>query len=125
MLNTKRPVNLDVRTISFPIPAIASILHRISGVILFLVIPLLLWTLSMSLESAEGFEKIRSCFTSLTGKFLIWAILTALIYHLFAGIRHLFMDAGMGESLKAGRFIAKLVIGLAVISSIAIGVWLW
>lgn len=125
MLNTKRPVNLDLRTISFPVPAIASILHRISGVVLFLAIPLLLWALAMSLESAEGFEKIRSCFTSFIGKFLIWAILTALIYHLFAGIRHLFMDAGMGESLRAGRFIAKLVMGLATICSIVIGVWLW
>ncbi len=125
MNNRKRPVNLDLTTIQFPVPAIASILHRISGVILFFCIPLLLWALQSSLDSLDSFNALYACVMSGVGKFVLWAILTALLYHLLAGIRHLLMDTGIGETLKSGRLGAKLVIGVSIFLSLSIGVWLW
>lgn len=121
----KRPVNLDLRTFHFPSHAIASILHRIAGIVLFLFIPLLLWMLQSSLSSYEQFLLLQDQLTSPLFKVLVWGLLTAFIYHLLAGIRHLTMDVGIGESLSAGRWTAKLVIALAIVLSLGIGVWLW
>src|SRR5262245_52853916 len=96
----QRPKNLNLFTIRQPIPAIVSILHRISGAILFFVIPLLLWGLSLSLSSKHNFEHLRQLLSSPWAKFIIWCFLAAFIYHFIAGIRHLFMDMGWGEELK-------------------------
>ncbi len=63
-VNSKRPVNLDLRTIKLPVTAYTSILHRISGVILFLGIAVLLFALDKSLSSEEGFEQVKACLTS-------------------------------------------------------------
>ncbi|WP_204311073.1 succinate dehydrogenase, cytochrome b556 subunit, partial [Stenotrophomonas maltophilia] len=60
-MNSKRPVNLDLRTIKLPVTAYTSILHRISGVILFLGIAVLLFALDKSLSSEEGFEQVKAC----------------------------------------------------------------
>lgn len=121
----KRPVNLDLRTFHFPSHAIASILHRIAGIVLFIFIPLLLWMLQTSLASYEQFILLQEQLTSPLFKVLVWGLLTAFLYHLLAGIRHLIMDMGIGESLSAGRWTAKLVIALAIALSIGVGVWLW
>ncbi len=124
-VNKKRPVNLDLRTIRFPLPAITSILHRISGFLLFLLIPVLLWALSASLSSADSFAALKECFSYPIAKFCVWVILSALAYHLVAGIRHLLMDCGWGESLTGGRMGAKLILIVSAILIIAVGVWLW
>jgi succinate dehydrogenase / fumarate reductase, cytochrome b subunit len=120
-----RPVNLDLTTFRFPPAAIASILHRVSGVILFLFIPLSLWMLQLSLASPEDFETVREYFDIFWVKLLIWAALSGLFYHLVAGIRHLFMDAGVGEEKCSGQWSGKLVIGVGIVLSILVGVWLW
>ncbi|MFS9598930.1 succinate dehydrogenase, cytochrome b556 subunit, partial [Klebsiella variicola] len=88
-VNSKRPVNLDLRTIKLPVTAYTSILHRISGVILFLGIAVLLFALDKSLSSEEGFEQVKACLTSPLAKLVIWGLLSALLYHLVAGVRHL------------------------------------
>lgn len=121
----QRPVNLNLFTISFPIPAIVSILHRISGVILFLVIPFLLWGLSLSLSSQQDYDDLHQLLTQPFAKFLIWGVLAALLYHLVAGIRHLFMDMGIGEELKSGRLGAQITIIVSAILIILAGIWIW
>ena len=125
MKQRSRPVNLDLMTLKFPVTAIISILHRISGVILFLVIPCLLGLLGCSLKSEESFNQVVRLLSSLPSKLIIFAILTALVYHLFAGCRHIIMDFGYGESLKSGRIGAYLVLILTVITMIGLGIWLW
>lgn len=110
---------------AFPVPAIVSILHRISGVILFLLIPILLAVLACSLHSAQGFNQVLSLFAHPLIKFLIWGTLLALFYHLVAGVRHLFMDFHCGDSLKGGRLGARLVLFITVIFAILSGIWLW
>ena len=109
--SSQRPINLDLRTMQFPLTAIVSILHRISGVILFLTIPIILCALSCSLEDAASFAEIKAWFAMPLVKLITWGILAALIYHLIAGIRHIFMDMGFGESLAASRIGTKLVHG--------------
>jgi len=121
----QRPKNLNLFTIRFPIPAIASILHRLSGFILFLAIPFILWGLHVSLDSQQGFDDLHQIFMTPWVKFVIWVLLSAFIYHFIAGIRHLLMDMGMGEELKSGKFSAIFTIVLATILIILTGIWLW
>ena len=120
-----RPVNLDLATIHLPVTAYVSILHRISGVILLGGILVLLWMLDMSLRSSQSFAELQTFLTIFWVKAIIWAVLSALAYHLVAGIRHLIMDAGIGESLEGGRFSARLTLVLALVLIAGLGVWLW
>ncbi|HTO17784.1 MAG TPA: succinate dehydrogenase, cytochrome b556 subunit [Pseudomonas sp.] len=124
-MNSQRPVNLDLRTIKLPVTAYTSILHRVSGVILFLGLVVLLYGLDMSLASEESFEELKACLASPLAKLVIWGLLSALLYHLVAGIRHLFMDAGVGETLEGGKLGSKIVIAVAVVLIVLAGVWVW
>jgi succinate dehydrogenase / fumarate reductase cytochrome b subunit len=124
MIN-KRPKNLNLLTISFPIPAIVSILHRISGVILFLLLPVMTWLLSYSLASENHFDVLQRFLSSAGVKLVIWLFLAPLCYHLVAGIRHLLMDTHVGEDLKAARCGAQLTIIISAILILLVGVWLW
>jgi succinate dehydrogenase / fumarate reductase cytochrome b subunit len=121
----KRPVNLDIGTIRLPITAYASILHRISGVVLVGAAFVLLALLDMSLDGAAGFARAAELLGGLVPKLVLWVIATALIYHALAGIKHLVMDFGIGESMEGGSFAARLVLVLAVIGSALAGVALW
>ncbi|WDD97582.1 MULTISPECIES: succinate dehydrogenase, cytochrome b556 subunit [Thalassomonas] len=124
-MKKQRPVNLDLTTIKMHSAAHASILHRISGVIMVFAIGILLWTLSTSLSSAEGFAQIKSLLDGFFFKFIILGICAALIYHLLAGVRHLFMDLGHFEELASGNATAKFVIALWLVLTAVVGVWLW
>ncbi|WP_049722113.1 succinate dehydrogenase, cytochrome b556 subunit [Gilvimarinus polysaccharolyticus] len=124
-MNNNRPVNLDLSTIKFPITAIVSILHRASGVFIFAGVAVLLWMLDSSLSSEEGFAAVQDALASPICKFIIWAVLAGLAYHLAAGVRHLIMDCGVGESLEGGRLGAKLMLVCAVILMLLAGVWVW
>jgi len=121
----QRPVNLDIGTIKLPVTAYISILHRVSGVILFLVVGFLLWLLDTSLSSPEGFASVQSGFDSPLARFVLWGSLAALAYHSVAGIRHLIMDFGVGESLEGGVLGAKLVAATVVVLVLLAGAWLW
>jgi len=120
-----RPVNLDLQTIRFPITAIASILHRISGVITFVAIGILLWLLSISLSSPVGYAQAASLVDGFFVKFIIWGILTALAYHIVGGIRHLFMDMGHFEELESGAMSAKVSFVATIVLSVLAGVMVW
>jgi len=120
-----RPKNLNLLTIHQPLPAIASILHRASGMILFLAIPFLLWGLYLSLSSEQAFDDLHQTFSGPCVKLLIWAILSAFIYHFIAGIRHLLMDVHIGEGLKGGRLSALITVVLAGVLILITGIWLW
>ncbi len=124
-MKKNRPVNLDLGTIALPVTGYVSIMHRISGVIMLGGILGLMWLLDASLSSPEDFASIKQCLTSIWAKLVIWGILSALTYHLVAGIRHLIMDAGVGETLEGGRLGAKLVLVVAGVLIAGLGVWLW
>ena len=124
-VNSQRPVNLDLRTIKLPITAYTSILHRVSGVILFLGIVIVLFALDKSLASEEGFAEVKACLASPLAKLIIWGLLSALLYHLVAGVRHLIMDLGVGESLEGGKLGSKIVIAVSAVVIVLAGVWIW
>lgn len=121
----RRPVNLDLRTIRMPVTAVASILHRVSGVALFVAIGGLLWLWHLSLSSPQGFDCARQWLDNPFGWLLSVAIVSAFAYHLLAGVRHLLMDCGLFEEVASGRRSASLAIALAVVLTLAAGVWLW
>lgn len=124
-VNSKRPVNLDLRTIQLPVTAYTSIAHRISGVILFLGIAVLMYALDLSLASEQGFEQVKSCLASPLAKLVSWGLLSALLYHLVAGVRHLIMDMGVGETLEGGKQGSKIVIAVSAVLIVIAGVWVW
>jgi succinate dehydrogenase cytochrome b subunit len=120
-----RPVNLDLTKFSFPLPALTSIVHRVTGVALFVGMAFLLYALDLSLASQEGFDSVKECLDTFIAKFVIWGIVSALLYHLVAGIKHLLMDAGIGETLEGGVLGAKLTIVISVVLIVLAGVWIW
>ena len=124
-MKKQRPVNIDLTTIKMHPAANASILHRISGVMMVFAIGILLWTLSLSLSSAEGFAQIQGYLDGIFFKFIIFGCLSALTYHLLAGVRHLCMDLGYFEELDTGNASAKAIIAIWLVVSLIIGVWLW
>lgn len=123
-MNQNRPVNLKLTSIHFPLAAIVSILHRISGVILFLSVPLMLWALQQTLGSQTSFSVLYQQFLTPLGKFITWIVLSCVTFHSLSGIRHLFMDLGFCEEKESGRFTSQLVLILAAIFIVFLGVWL-
>ncbi len=124
-MKKQRPVNLDLTQINFPAAAKASILHRVSGVMMFFAVGILIWALSVSLSSAEGFAEIKGYLDGAFFKFIMWGITSALIYHFVGGVRHLIMDMGYWEEKDSGQTSAKVTIALWILLSVAAGVWLW
>jgi len=121
----QRPVNLDLTTIKMHPAANASILHRISGVVMVFALGILLWTLSLSLSSAEGFAQVQAWLDGVFFKLIILGISTAIIYHLLGGIRHLLMDIGYFEEKDSGNASAKFIFALWFVLTVVVGVWLW
>ena len=124
-MNDKRPVNLDFSTISLPVTAYASIMHRISGVFLVAGIAVLLCMLDVSLGSEEGFKTVHAYLDSMFVKFIVWVVLAGLIYHTVAGVRHLIMDLGIGESLEGGARGAQITFAVSAVLIFVAGIWLW
>lgn len=125
MLKHSRPVNLNLLTIKQPITAVVSILHRITGILLFLSLPLLLRSLSLTLSDEAGFNTMASYLADPAGKIITLALWLVVSFHLCAGIRHIVMDMGYGESLKIARLSALIVLLLTGVLVILGGVWLW
>lgn len=126
IVKKQRPVNLDLQTIHFPITAISSILHRVSGVITFIAVGILLWLLGTSLSSPEDFQYASEIMTGFFAKFILWGILTALAYHICGGIRHMLMDFGcIDETLAAGNSSAKITFVITIVLAILAGVLVW
>ena len=124
-MKTKRPVYLNLFQFKFPVTAIASILHRVSGVILFLALPFLLWALQLSLHSEKDFAQLQDVMLSPIVKFVVWGVLSALFYHLIAGLRHLLMDMHLFDGKQSGRFMAWGVILISVAFAVFLGVCIW
>ena len=124
-LSSERPVNLDLTTFRFPITAIVSILHRVAGVILFFGSFILMALLGMSLENEAGFADTLALLENGLVSFIVWGVLAALAYHFVAGVKHLFMDMGYGETLESGRLFAKVSIAVASLLIVSAAVWVW
>ena len=124
-MDIKRPINLDITTIKFPLAAIASILHRITGVILFVGTSVLLYLLQLSLTSEAGFASAFELSNRISVKLVIWALIVCIAYHLIAGLKHLLLDLGFGETKVAAENGAKILLSSLVFASVLAGVWIW
>lgn len=122
-MKSNRPINLPLSQVisvnSSPI-AIASILHRISGIMLFLLIPVMLWILQNSLASPESFATV---FDNVLVRFLAWIFVAAIAYHFVMGIKHLFADNGSNEELKSARMVTVVSFVIAAILIVVSFIW--
>jgi succinate dehydrogenase / fumarate reductase cytochrome b subunit len=121
----RRPKYLDLFQIRLPLPALTSFLHRVSGALLFLTIPLLLILLQQSLSSAAGFDAVRTRLGHPIVKVFLLALLWAYLHHFFAGIRLLFLDVHIGVDLPQARITAALAVSISVVLTLLMGIWLW
>ncbi len=128
-MKSNRPVNLSLATVlavnlKSPV-AIASILHRVSGVVVFLLIPVLLYVLQQSLASPESFAELKASFLgTLVGGGLVFIALAGLLFHFIVGAKHLVQDFGIGETLQGGRLFATVALVLAAVSILCAFVWM-
>ncbi|MGS2724830.1 succinate dehydrogenase, cytochrome b556 subunit [Porticoccus sp. GXU_MW_L64] len=125
-MNNSRPVNLDLGTVSFPITAIASILHRVCAVISWVGIGFLLMALALALGSKESFEALVTLLKeSLLAQIVAWGLLTAFGYYCMGTIKHIIQDFGLFEDFQGGKAISWVAILGGVVISIAAGVMIW
>ena len=120
-----RNINIgDLAHYRLPIPGIISILHRISGALLFLSIPLLLGVLQASVN--PDVAVFRGLYGHPLVKLILFVLLWSVLHHLCAGIRYLIMDVNHGATeLKAGRQSAAIVMVVSVALTLIVGVKLW
>jgi succinate dehydrogenase / fumarate reductase cytochrome b subunit len=122
----RRPVYLNLVRIRLPLPGIVSILHRISGAALFLfAIPVVLFAMQTSVESAAGFASLQSMFANPLCKLVLVGLLWAYLHHFFAGIRYLLIDLHVGDDLAPARQSSVAVLGASLALTLIIAVRLW
>tara|TARA_B100000900_G_scaffold305777_1_gene264388 strand:- start:64 stop:450 length:387 start_codon:yes stop_codon:yes gene_type:complete len=114
-----RPVYIDLRKINLPVSALISITHRLSGMyVFFITLPLMLALIYFSTESEDSFNDLSLFFKDY--KFILGLIVLSfciLLYHILSGVRHLIMDAHIGESLIASKYSAIFTISLWIIAT--------
>ena len=128
----KRPVyrniNIftDVSSYRLPPAGIVSILHRVSGLLMFLLLPFVLWMFDNSLTSEISYQSFTNIFDAgLLGlpawfvKLVVLALAWAFFHHFIAGVRHLWMDATHSVSKEQGRSSALVTLALSVLLTIA------
>ena len=114
-----RPVYIDLRKINLHVSALISITHRLSGMyVFFITLPLMLALIYFSTESEDSFNDLSLFLKDY--KFILGLIVLSfciLWYHILSGVRHLIMDAHIGESLLASKYSAILTIALWIITT--------
>ena len=114
-----RPVYIDLRKINLPVSALISITHRLSGMyVFFITLPLMLALIYFSTESEDSFNDLSLFLKDY--KFILALIVLSfsiLWYHILSGVRHLIMDAHIGESLIASKYSAIFTISLWIITT--------
>ncbi len=120
-IKKKRPKNLDLPTIRLPLPGILSILHRISGFSLFLLLPFLLWLLQGSLQSPETFAVVKGVVAHPLTKIVALGLIWFYMHHFCAGIRYLLLDLHKGIDLESARLSSKIVFAVSIALTLIIG----
>ena len=121
-MNKKRPKHLALHLIRLPLAGFVSILHRVSGLLLFLALPLLLWALQASMRSIETYTTLMEIVQHPLSKLVCLGLLWAFLHHFCAGIRYLAIDLHLASSLARARASSKWVMGVSLLLTILIGV---
>lgn len=125
--NKKRPVYLNIflLLLHMPVTAILSIGHRISGVLLFLAIPLLFYLFDLSLGGEIGFMQVKQIWMYGAAKLAVFVMFWAFIHHLFAGLRFFFIDVDIGLERQSARISAWFVhVGEVIVLFTVMGILL-
>ncbi|MGA7180163.1 MAG: succinate dehydrogenase, cytochrome b556 subunit [Thiobacillaceae bacterium] len=117
----KRPVYLDLFELHLPLMGWVSILHRVTGILLFLALPLGLYALQYSLSSPSGFEATVAILRHPVGRALLLIVIVSLAHHVFAGLRHLAMDMHCGVEKDLAQRSARLVLASSLLAAMAAG----
>lgn len=117
----KRPAYLNLLRIRLPVGGVVSILHRVTGTLLVLLLPLFLYLLQRSLTDPDAFAQIAATFGSPAGRVAVFVVTLMLAHHFFAGIRHLLLDIDIGIGRIASRRGAWLVLASVGIVAIIAG----
>ncbi|WP_301102306.1 succinate dehydrogenase, cytochrome b556 subunit [Propionivibrio sp.] len=121
-IKKKRPKNLDLMTIRLPLPGILSIIHRVSGAGIFLLLPLLLWLFQSSLTSPHTFAMFKSFVANPLVKLVLFGLIWLYLHHFCAGIRYLLLDMHKGIDLESARLSSKIVFAVSIALTLIIGV---
>lgn len=124
-MNKQRPKHLALHLIKLPLPGIVSILHRVSGLLLFIALPLMLLMLQYSLRSIETYTQLTEVLSHPLIKIMLIGLLWAFLHHFCAGIRYLVIDLDYGVRLAQARASSKWVIFVSLALTVLIGVKLW
>ena len=124
-MDNKRPKHLALHHIKLPLPGFVSILHRVSGLILFLVLPLLLLMLQYSLRSIETYTQLLSVLAHPLLKLMLLGLLWAFLHHFCAGLRYLAIDLRYITSLAQARNSSKAVMIVSLALTALAGAKLW
>ena len=124
-MSQERPKYLNLFQIRQPVPAIVSILHRVSGALLFLFLWLFLVGLQRSLGSPESFGELKAFIDEPVIKLVALGLVWAYLHHTFAGMRHLALDLGLGLQLPGARATAFAVLFASLGLTLVIGVLIW
>jgi len=125
MIASPRPKYLDLARIRQPVPAVVSILHRISGAALFLFAGVLLYLFQESLASPESYVRFRAVANHWLAKLFLTGMLWAFLHHFFAGLRYLLIDVDIGSELRTTRAMSWTVLGMSLVLTVVLGVCLW
>lgn len=120
-----RPKHLDLTKIKLPLPGYVSILHRVSGAGLFLMLPFLIWLLQLSLDSPQTFDSFRAVVANPLAKLVLLGLLWAYLHHFCMGIRILLLDMNIGVDLKPARASSWAVLAVSLALTAILGVKLW
>lgn len=115
-----RPIHRNIhisQIVAYRLPpsGIVSILHRISGALLFLLLPFVLWLFDKSLTSTISFDTMKSVVSNFFVKIVLLAIIWAYLHHFVAGIRHLFLDVHIGVEKVSGQQTALAVLVVSLV----------
>ena len=130
-MSKKRPGTMrlvDALQYRLPLAGLVSILHRASGLLMFVLLPLLIWFFDTSVSSESSFELFRSAFSAGIGlvpawllKLVVWGLIWAFLHHFIAGVRHMWMDATHSVSKKQGHSSAVLTLAASLLLTLALG----
>ncbi len=117
-----RPFFLNLIKIKLPVPGFVSILHRVSGLLMFLALPPAVYLFDLSLQGEAGFTQAVNYLNLPLVKLFVLLILWSVVHHLFAGIRFLFIDFDIGVDRLPANRLAWLVLAVEAIAFIWLAV---
>ena len=109
-ISVKRPKYLNLMKIRLPVTGMVSIAHRISGVLMFIAIPFMVYLLHLSASGSEGFVQSQNLLQSPVVKPIMLLLIWSVYHHLFAGIRFILIDVDVGVEKPVARVSAMLVL---------------